>query len=352
VTIDRWGRISADYEGTVEDPDAVAGVGDGAGRATVVPIAALPRGGRLVFDPPGGWQWLEFRARLGHVWLPNSILRQTATIRLPGDSRSLAATAVVNRLSLAGTRLDVGPAGPVAGGTGRGRLLLVASGDIEARDVEARIQWPSAASPVTGTLEGGLVLDHGAQELVWRGRVRPGEGRELGWQYVVSPGVLAGSRLLTRARVGAAGLAALELSAAQRVQASDFSGSAKRCWRPVAAPGDVVTFTLRAANAGARATHVFVTDALPDGLEAIPGALLSSRPPMPRWDAGSRSLAWSGDLPAGGAIEIEVGTRFRSDRPVTNAMRIEDDAGTSAAAWADVVPLAARAFLPALGLVR
>ncbi len=346
AVLERDGVFRIEYGPGVTVSGVTVGLTDGQGQSLTVPLGGWRPGGGVIFHPPDGIAWLAFEARLGHGWPPNGDLTQSAQVKAPGEARELMAKAVVDRVSLSASRLVVEPAHALAGAKSWGQLEIIVHGDAAARDLEARIDLPAGLNLVPDAVAADVAVDSIHHTLTWRGTGGPGASHVVRWQGVVVESVLPGAQLVTRASLQANGVAPLERGALQTIQASDFSGSRKVAWRSVAAPGEVVSFSLRVANAGRQPVLARVSDALPDGLEFIPGALLATVSPAPRWDERSRSLSWQGAVPPQSAVEIELGTRFRATQAVTNVMRIEDEMGTAAASWAEVRPLAGRLYLP------
>ncbi len=344
--IRRDGRIAVEWGDAVVQDGVTVGLRHESGAWTTIPSGSWGPGRRVEFDPPDGIAWLVFDARLGHGRPLNSTLTQTALVTAAGETKRLQAETVVDRATLAASRLTALPEGPIPGARTSGQLEINASGDATIRDVEVRIDLPEGLELLPSSLPPGVTVDALRKALLWRGNLAPRASRVITWEGIVSSQLPPGARLTTRASLRATGLPALERTVLQTVQASDFSGSAKIAWRSVAEPGEIVSFSLRVANAGPLPVEVRLSDALPYGLEFVPGRLLTSVSPAPLWDERSRSLSWQGTVPARSAIELEVGTRFRASAVVTNVMRIEDHAGTAFSAWAEVRPLRSRVYLP------
>jgi uncharacterized repeat protein (TIGR01451 family) len=136
------------------------------------------------------------------------------------------------------------------------------------------------------------------------------------------------------------------LTRSVRVQATDFSGSGIGADHLVAWPGDVVSFRLRASNAGGDDAAVQLTDALPDGLTYEPGSAWASAPPEPEWHPEARAVRWSGPVPGHGAVEVTLRARYVGPGAVTNAMWLDDGLGSHFAGWATVGAAVDRAYLP------
>jgi uncharacterized repeat protein (TIGR01451 family) len=347
VDLDRTGALRFVYGSGVDPTGAWIGLRGPDGRGVDVPPRDVPPGWALEFDPPGGWTWLSFRARLGVSLAPNSRVAHTVHLVTPGFDRVLTGTVAANRLNLGTSTLEVEPQTPAAGGVLRYRAVIAATGAIDARDVEVRIASPDWGETFPETLTGGLVSD-ASGDLVWRGRVARGAPGQVTWSVRVPEHVAPGARLVARAVVSCADVPTVVLTRAVRLRATDLSGSGKWVDRPVAWPGDRVTFRLRAANAGPHAAFVRLTDALPSALAFVPGSAWSSAGDTPRWQGDARAVTWSGELPAASAVEIRLAATFLGPGEATNAMWLDDDRGTRYAAWAQVTPARVAAYLPAV----
>lgn len=344
VSLYQSGAVQMAFDSDVDPAGSVTGLRAPDGHVVAVPPAEVPPGWALSFDPPGGWEWLTFRGIVGRAVGANERVVHTARVEVPGYTRTLEAGLVVNPLSLARTLLDVEPATPVPGGILRCSLTLVPEGDLETRDVVVRIDPPLAGLIVTGSLAGGLELDP-TGSLVWKGRLGERERRMLSWQMQLPDDIEVGARIVTRAWISARGVPAVGLVRALRVQATDFSGSGKWADVSVARPGQLVRFTLRAANSGAETSRVTLTDALPPGLAFVDDSARSSFGGEPAWQAEARALTWSGLLPPHSSVDVQFAARFRGGERATNAMWLTDDAGTRFAAWASVAPAAHSIFV-------
>jgi len=210
---------------------------------------------------------------------------------------------------------------------------------------------PDAAELMVDSLGPDLAYDTSADIIRWRGTVHPGAPRLLEWSARLRPDLALGAHIVTRAEIRArsSGVPTVRLQHATRIRSADLSGSTKVASPPVARRQDLVHFTLRAANAGATATEVEVTDALPPGLRFAAGSAVSSAGEPPAWDETGNSLRWRGVLPAAGAVEVRFAAVYDGPGTVTNVMRVANTAGAHFAAWAEVRSERARVYLPAAG---
>ncbi len=347
VTLRVDGRLGFTYGEAVAPLGAVAGVGgDEAGRGgLVLPADAVAPGGGIAFSPPVSWRWLRFTARVASGLAPNSGVGHSAWLQAAGGELVRHGQILANGLDLDASELSVAPARPVPGAQVRYQLQLVANGQVEARGAEARVDLPDAAQLDLASLPPGMMPDPDVGSLTWRGRLSPDRPLTLAWTMSLDPALPPGARVTAQAVVQAPGVPTVRRVASTAVRATDFSGSWKRVDRAVAWPGQVLSFTLRAVNAGQVGRTVTLQDALPPGLVLVPGSLSASSGPPPRWDEGSRSLRWSGPVAAATAVEVTFQAWFGSGA-VTNVMHLDDGAGTVAAFWADVAEARYRVLLP------
>jgi len=347
VVLEPSGRLAFLYGPQAATAGAQAGLRGPGVERLVVPPEDLRPGRRVDIEGPGGWAWLTFQTRVGAGVPPNGLVQHTARLRANGPERALAAAARVNRLRLA-AGVVAWPRTPAAGSRVAYTLAVAAEGDVAARDVEAWAAVPDAGEVSLESLSPGLVYDAASDTLRWRGTLAAGERRDLAWSVRLGADLPVGAQVATRAgaRAKAETVPEVDLIHRMTVQSADLSGSAKRVSRSVARPGDVVTFTLRVANGGARPARVEVTDALPTELTYVPRSAWASTGEVPAWDAGSRSLRWRGAVAAGGAAEVRFEARFEGDAEVANVMRVTEEGGAHVAAWAEVRRERARVWLP------
>jgi uncharacterized repeat protein (TIGR01451 family) len=295
------------------------------------------------------WQRLTYRATLGSSSEPNRVVAHTLRLDGAGSTRVLTASLPVNQVTLSRSTLEAWPAEPAVGASVAYTLTLEAAGDVAARGVEARIDLPDSLALAQEQLPASLVYEEATHSLRWRGNLALGSPTALSWRAVIDPAVEIGGRIVTRALIRASGIETVERRQALRVDASRFRASRQRVSRRVAWPGQVISFVLQVANASPQASAVTVTDALPDGLELRPATLRASVGSAPDWDEASRSLHWSGEVPAGSRVDLRFDAAFVAIGPVVNVMRLTDAHGLVVADWVEIWPALARLQLPWIG---
>lgn len=83
----------------------------------------------------------------------------------------------------------------------------------------------------------------------------------------------------------------------------------------VAQPGDTITYKIEVFNSGAApALGYMVEDKIPAGTTYVAGSLASSAPAS-NYDAGTNTVKWNGDIPAGGTVTIEFQVTVNDDFP-------------------------------------
>lgn len=295
--------------------------------------------------PAGEVETLILRARLGSALGPNARVPHAWRIETPAGTRVLSDTLLADPLTLAGSTLEhaLGAARP--GGMLRYRLVVAADGTVDARDAVARVDLPDAFDVVAASP--GLVASS-ARELVWRGRLAPGERRPLEIDVRLGDGVADGLALPMRARLTAVGVAPLVLE--ERVAVA-LAGPrvAVAASSAMALPGERLRFDVRLTG-GERAEAVALSVPLPAGLAPVPGSERATIGPAPSWRPDEPRLTWSGTLGARQAAVVSFAavSSLAPGARATCAAGLGDALGRALdEAWVDVRGARARLLLPA-----
>jgi len=345
---------SLDQDGTIRlwiAPDApvsgaIVGLHAADGR-TLSMAAAEIVGTPLRLTSPGGWARLALDAVPGASLSANSQLRLNAVLSSEGvGDTSMAATVLVNRLTFDPTELTLSTDAPVPGRPFSAELSVATDGRIAARDADVRIQLPAGVDLVPGSQSPELRIVE--DELVWQGRIEPGQVMPFAWQMALRPTVPDGTRLVVLARVRAKDVARTDFYAVATVRQRPAATISKRSARSAARPGELVPWVLRALNTEATSARLTLVDPLPGGLTFEPDSARASLGPAPVWDAATRTLRWTGDVPPGSAIEVTFDTRFagRTGTWVSNVLEVTSADGTRLTTAAPVLGAAGRVYLP------
>lgn len=161
---------------------------------------------------------------------------------------------------------------------------------------------PAEVTLVGGSLSPGAAYDPGARLITWQGSLARGETAIVSFQVQVTGGLPAGSELDIPARIGYQehGLYARR-PYVLRIDAPDLSGSAFTTAPASGVPGRTVRYVLDVRNSGLVEAQTEITATLPDSA-VFTGVLDSGH--IGSGTAVSRTLSWSGPIPAGGSVSL------------------------------------------------
>ena len=345
---------SLDQDGTIRlwiAPDApvsgaILGLHAADGRTLSIAAAEVV-GTPLRLTSPGGWARLALDAVPGSSLSANSQLRLNAVLSSEGvGDTSVAATVLVNRLTFDPTELTLSTDAPVPGRPFSAELSVATDGRIAARDADIRIQLPAGVELVSGSQSPELRVVE--DELVWQGRVEPGQVIPFAWQMALRPMVPDGTRLVVLARVRAKDVPRTDFRAVATVRQRPVATISKRASRSAARPGENITWVLRALNTNPTAARLTLADTLPGGLTFESDSARASLGPRPVWDAATRTLRWTGDVPPGSAVEVTFDTRFAGQPAtwVSNVLEVTSADGARLTTAANVLGASGRVYLP------
>jgi uncharacterized repeat protein (TIGR01451 family) len=348
------GSLEWSFGPTARVDDAIAGLNTADGEVLELPREARAAGQSVRVAPRLDWARLSFQARVGNTVGPNTRLENRARLLGPSGERTLADAIWVNRLSLAASRLDVEATEPEADRVVTLRLRLRAEGDVPARDVEARVRLPDGADLLPASLDEDLsILDEG-RDLRWRGRLEPGEIRDLSWQMRVRPGLPAQARLMVVATLSATGVRPFERTVEFGAGGGSMASWTKQAIRTAPLPGEASPYVLHARNPLPVAARLTISDVLPVGLSYVEGSATASLGPDPEWEAASRRVSWSGEVPAGHWVFVRFVTRPTAEAGtrLLNQAWLVVAGGPATPAEAEVLVAVDRIYLPRVALGR
>lgn len=336
------------YAAGLDRAGATIGSRDPAGGIQSAPGVAPLRG--YDYAPPSGWAWLRYQSRVSTASEPNRSLGHTVLVEGAGERLAFSPFVQINRLDLAASRLEAWPERPMIGSRLRYTLTLQASGEVPARDLDARIELPDSLHLDPGSLPEGMLWDGGTGSLRWRGQLPAGGRHQLTWLSRVAPDLEAGASATTGLRLRATGLGEVRRSLHLRAMRADFAGSRLWAERPLAEAGQSLSFRAHLRNQAAFDRAIRARLHLPKGLRLVPGSPSADpgqAPPV--WDASTRSLVWEGRVPASAERTLRFEGRFEGTAPLDCSLILEDDAGNRFWDLQRISPLRARRYLPTLG---
>jgi len=203
-------------------------------------------------------------------------------------------------LTMAGTRLNEATIG-LQDGTRTQGLTIVHDATYVQNNLAVRIDPPVALLP-------------GVHVITFRAQVRP-EAEAVGEvTNVAQVTPLTGSPL--------------RLSATTRVRYADFSDSRKEVSAPVAAPGDVITYTISATNTGNLTATLVITDPLPAGVSYVQGSATGGA----MYEAAQNLLRWTGPVPPGGqgafSFQVRLSASLTDTAEIVNVATFADGRDT------------------------
>jgi len=178
----------------------------------------------------------------------------------------------------------------------------------------------------------GLTVVHN-QPLVHDGlaiRIAPVQALQpprITYQARIDPALPANTAIQNIARILDAQGLVYTRTATTLVQPADLSGSTKTAVPPIAAPGDVVTYTITLRNSGqAAAPHVQVTDPIPAGVRYVEGSVTGGA----AFDAANNRITWNGAVAPGAEISVNFAVRVNPEvgasTMITNTATVDDGA--------------------------
>jgi uncharacterized repeat protein (TIGR01451 family) len=120
-----------------------------------------------------------------------------------------------------------------------------------------------------------------------------------------------------------------------------------QAWSMIAR-GTTLQYVIRVVNSGHASADVTVTDPLPAGVTYVNGSAQSSFGGPVGFDAATRTLSWSGTVPARGIVEIRFAVVVISEvnSLITNVANVRDSLGTSIEVEATTRVVRYRSLLP------
>jgi uncharacterized repeat protein (TIGR01451 family) len=219
-------------------------------------------------------------------------------------------------------------------------IRLRNTGSVTAPHATLTDALPVGVELVPGTLEGGA-YNVAQRAITWSGPLAPQDDHLVRFVARSAATLVNGTLLTNTALIGdgsSAGAASGSLLARQatvRLLRADLATSDMRVDRATALAGEVVTYTLRLRNTGARDTLATLECMPPALLTVDEGSLYASAGEL-WWDGG---LHWQGNVQARGLVILRVCARIAADATpqlLTTEARLVDAGGIETALAADV----------------
>jgi subtilisin family serine protease len=334
------------YVAGLNRQDATIGSRDAEGRVQAAPEAGPLRA--FDYDAPSGWAWLRYQSRVSTVSEPNRVLGHTVLLEGAGHRLSFNPFARVNHLDLSASRLKVWPDRPMVGSRLRYTLTLEATGEVPARDLDARVELPASIRIDRASLPADMTWDDAAGSLRWRGQLPAGGSRDLSWSAGILPDLAAGAAATSGLRLRATGLDELRQKLHLRAMVADFVGSGLWVQRPLAEAGQSLSLRAQVVNRSGLDRAIRARVQLPEGLRLVVGSPRSDQGPPPRWEAATRNLVWEGSVPAASMLVLRFDLVFEGASALDCSLLLEDEAGNRFWDLQRIAPLRAQRYLPTL----
>jgi uncharacterized repeat protein (TIGR01451 family) len=226
---------------------------------------------------------------------------------------------------------------PLAGSTLTVDRPIAAAGDRLSYVLRVRndSRWPLPAVQLTSPLPAdtrlvtdslkGADYETGEGTLRWQGVLAPGGAHTVTFQLDLPAQVVSGTSFTSTAHIEDGIGLWVDRDVVVRVNVPNLVPSEKLVDRPVARPGELVTYTLALRNAGTLdAATVTVTDALPAGLTFEPDSLWFS---AGQGEVADNVVHWRGPVGRRGLVIITYAGRVSPAQrmPLVNTVTIRDE---------------------------
>jgi len=243
---------------------------------------------------------IGYSVRLASGLAVNQRVTNTATLSDRGVLlRTLSATVVANPVDLSMSSLSADRASVPAGEQVGYTLILRNDGLSGADKVTTVNVLPTELTMDVSSLDGGS-WDAGRREVSWSGPLAPGASQTVSYRATVGPQTMHGTQIVNASQITTAG----ETTAKQAtvgVMRGDLSASSFTSDPARLDPGDVVTFTLRIANAGAFDLDASLSNQVPEGFTLEPTTLYCSDG-QADWDG--EVVTWAGHVATQGLVVL------------------------------------------------
>jgi len=163
------------------------------------------------------------------------------------------------------------------------------------RDVTLWDPLPAGTAYVEGSATGGATYDGVSRAVYWQGLLPPRETVTVTFAATVAEGLPGGTVIENHAWLEVTDAPPIEARAAVQVVAPNLALSEKMVEPTIAAPGDLLTYTVALRNSTAVATpSVVLLDQLPPQVEFVEGSLTGGA----WYNATEHRVEWFGLLPA------------------------------------------------------
>lgn len=291
--------------------------------------------------PPTGKEQIRFQAEIDGGVPLESVLVNTAVLKDSlGHQLELEAKTNVNTVDLSAVVMRASLDQVEPGGRLTYRLTIPNAGTADAAQTLVVNRLPQTLAYVEGSVTGGAFYNPDLREIRWQGTVPA--GGQVTFEYSVDavPPLADGDALVNSATITDGVHPSMTRSVTVQIVAPDLSRSEKQAVAMVG-QGAVLNYVVRIVNSGHASADVTFIDPLPAGVTYIAGSGEATFGGPVRFDEGTATVIWTGQLPARGIAELRFSVQVAGNvDTITNAATVDDGMGTTLAlsATTRVVP--------------
>ncbi|MFQ5344269.1 MAG: hypothetical protein ACE5F6_22230, partial [Anaerolineae bacterium] len=280
--------------------------------------------------PPTGKEQIRFQAEIDEGVPAESLLVNTAVIKDGlGNQIERQAKTEVNTVDLSGVTMQASLDQVEPGGRMTYQLAIPNAGTADAAQTLVVNRLPQALTYVEGSATGGAFYDADLREVRWQGTVPAGD--QVAFEYSVDavPPLTDGEALVNTATISDGLHPSITRSVTVQIMAPDLTRSEKQAL-PQVGQGSVLNYLVRIVNSGHASANVTLTDPLPAGVTYIAGSGQASYGGSLRFDDTSRTVSWTGQVPARGIAELRFSVQVAGDVDMlTNTAALDDGLGST-----------------------
>ncbi|MFQ5594331.1 MAG: S8 family serine peptidase [Anaerolineae bacterium] len=280
--------------------------------------------------PPTGKEQIRFQAEIDEGVPPESVVVNTAVVKDSlGNQLELEAKTEVNTVDLSGAIMQANLDQVEPGGRLTYRFTIPNAGTADAAQALVVNRLPQSLAYVDGSATGGAFYDPDLKEVRWQGTVPAGDLVTFEFSVDVVPPLADGDTLVNTATITDGLHPSITRSVTVQIIAPDLSRSEKQAPAMVG-QGAALNYMVRIVNSGHASADVTFTDPLPAGVIFIAGSGQASYGGPIRFDEGTGTLSWTGQLPARGIAELGFSVQVVGDfDTITNTATVDDGMGTA-----------------------
>jgi uncharacterized repeat protein (TIGR01451 family) len=199
---------------------------------------------------------------------------------------------------------------------------------------------PLSATYLAGSLSGPAVYDPATRHISWSGPLTVGEEITISYRVQLAPSLPDGAQIRNAAHLSDESGLIVQRIATTRINTPNLAGSVKATSVQIAAPGDIITYTLSLRNDGLRRAQAHLVDPAPPYAAYLPESAWASSGQL---TSTAELVTWAGSILANQVVTIafpvmistSLGSKYLYNRAI-----LEDG-------WGDRRPLEAHTWVEA-----